>query len=327
MRAPTDETLQSLAAIPSLQVSANVPLALHTRFAIGGPAALLAETPDVLSFIAALRVARASGQRIAIIGGGSNLIAADEGFDGIVLRFTADSIRAEGFRAIADSGAELQTLVDFSIDRGLAGLETLTRLPGWVGAAVYGNAGAYGDSMSERVDRVNFFDGETLRIFSNAQCEFSYRESIFKRNKDWFIFSVELNLEPGDPVALRRTASDIARIRDEKFPPTMRCAGSIFKNLRLADLPLGAAARVPATAVREGKVPAAWFLEQVGAKGMAEGGIRVADYHANLIYNAGGGTARELRALIGELKTRVCARFGLDLEEEVQYVGFEEAPR
>ena len=135
MRASTDETLQSLAAIPGLQVSANVPLALHTRFAIGGPAALLAETPDVSSFIAALGVARASGQRIAIIGGGSNLIAADGGFDGIVLRFTADSIRAEGSRVIADSGAELQTLVDFSIGRGLAGLETLTRLPGWVGAA------------------------------------------------------------------------------------------------------------------------------------------------------------------------------------------------
>ena len=95
----------------------------------------------------------------------------------------------------------------------------------------------------------------------------------------------------------------------------------------LANLPAAVAAQVPPAAVREGKVPAAWFLEQIGAKGMSEGGIRVADYHANLIYNTGTGTARELRTLIQEMKARVHGRFGLLLEEEVQYVGFEGAPR
>ena len=102
----------------------------------------------------------------------------------------------------------------------------------------------------------------------------------------------------------------------------MKCAGSIFKNLILAELPPAVAAQVPERVVREGKVPAAWFLEQAGACSLARGEMRVADYHANLIYNAGGGTARELRELIAELKARVGARFGLDLEEEVQYVGF-----
>jgi UDP-N-acetylmuramate dehydrogenase len=101
----------------------------------------------------------------------------------------------------------------------------------------------------------------------------------------------------------------------------LKCAGSIFKNLLLKDLPAGVALQVPASTVREGKVPAAWFLEQVGAKGAHRGEIRVADYHANLIYNAGGGTAADLRALIGELQARVRVRFGLELEEEVQYVG------
>jgi UDP-N-acetylmuramate dehydrogenase len=100
----------------------------------------------------------------------------------------------------------------------------------------------------------------------------------------------------------------------------MRCAGSIFKNLLLEDLP--SHVRVPEKLVREGKVPSAYFLEQAGAKGMAEGGIRVADYHANLIYNAGGGTAVALRKIIEELKRRVRDKFGIELEEEVQYVGF-----
>jgi len=120
---------------------------------------------------------------------------------------------------------------------------------------------------------------------------------------------------------LRKISADIVKIRNEKFPVTMKCAGSIFKNLLWKDLPEPVAAQVPATAVREGKVPAAWFLEQVGAKGTQRGDIHVATYHANLIYNAGTGTARDLCALIAMLKSRVRERFGIDLEEEVQYVG------
>ncbi len=150
---------------------------------------------------------------------------------------------------------------------------------------------------------------------------FDYRESIFKRRKDWIVLSATLALEPADPGELRETAAGIERVRDEKFPRTMQCAGSIFKNLILAELPPAVAAQVPPSVVREGKVPAAWFLEQAGAKGMSVGAIRVADYHANLIYNTGGGTARDLCALIHELKSRVQRRFGLELEEEVQILG------
>jgi UDP-N-acetylmuramate dehydrogenase len=210
------------------------------------------------------------------------------------------------------------------VERGLKGLETLTRIPGWVGAAVYGNAGAYGHSLSEGISRVTWTDGGPPHVLASAECEFRYRESVFKRRKDWIILSAELELETADPVELRRTADEIAGIRDRKFPPTMKCAGSIFKNLRLEELPAEVAALVPPAVVREGKVAAGWFLEQVGAKGMVRGGMRVADHHANLIYNAGGGTARDLCALISELKRRVRDRFGLELEEEVQYIGMEE---
>jgi UDP-N-acetylmuramate dehydrogenase len=128
-------------------------------------------------------------------------------------------------------------------------------------------------------------------------------------------------LEPASGAELRRIADEIVRIRNEKFPPTMKCAGSIFKNLLVAELPPEVAAAVPEKVVREGKVPAAYFLEQVGAKGMKRGDIHIADYHANLIYNAGSGTAGDLAALIQEVKTTVQQRFGLELEEEVQYVG------
>ena len=317
----TEEAQARLAGIPGLTVSAGTPLSGYTRFGIGGPADLYAETGSVESFVAALSTALGSGIDTMVIGGGTNLIVSDRGFRGIVLRYRADRLWSANGLVIAEAGAVLQDLVDFAIARGLKGLETLSGIPGSVGAAVYGNAGAYGHSISERVLRVRFYDGREVRMFDNRECEFHYRESVFKRHKEWIIFSVELRLEPADASELRRIADDILKVRNEKFPVTMKCAGSIFKNLLLEDLPPAVAEEVPASAVREGKVPAAWFLEQVGAKGMQIGDIHVATYHANLIYNAGSGTAADLCALIQELKARVCARFGIELEEEVQYVG------
>src|SRR5205823_1852014 len=156
-----------------------------------------------------------------------------------------------------------------------------------------------------------------VRKFDNEECEFHYRESIFKKHKEWIIFSTKLRLDPADGGELRRIADDIVRVRNEKFPVTMKCAGSIFKNLLLKELPRDVAAAIPPAVVREGKIPAAWFLEQVGAKGLERGAIHVATYHANLIYNSGGGTAVDLCCLIQDLKARVSARFGIELEEEV----------
>ena len=316
-----EETQRRLAEIPTLTVYRQAPLSRYTRFGIGGPADLLAETCREDAFISAFRTAREAEIPMVVIGGGTNLIVSDAGFRGLVLRFRDDRLSADSAAVTAGAGAVLQDLVDFANRHGLQGLETLAGIPGWVGAAVYGNAGAYGHAIAERVTSVRFFDGAGARAFDNAACEFRYRESIFKCHKDWIIFSTELALDPADAAVLEKTSADIVAVRNRKFPPTMKCAGSIFKNFLLRELPEHAAAQVPADVVREGKVPAAWFLEQVGAKGMCWGGIRVADYHANLIYNAGGGTAEELCALIAELKLRVRERFGIEVEEEVQYVG------
>jgi UDP-N-acetylmuramate dehydrogenase len=223
----------------------------------------------------------------------------------------------------AEAGALLQDVVDLSIARGLSGIECMTGIPGWVGGAVYGNAGAYGQSIHERVRLVEFTDGEIVSRFRNAECEFSYRESTFKRHKEWIILAVELELTGGDAAQLATAAALIRATRDAKYPPTMKCAGSIFKNCLFSSLPRDVQAQVPEHLVRGGKVPSAWFLEQAGAKGMRRGDIRVADYHANLIYNAGAGSAGDLLTLIRQLKAAVAERFRFDLDEEVQYVGFE----
>ena len=334
--------LLRLRAIPGLQISENVPLAARTRFGIGGPARLWVDASTETALAAALRLLREAGMAHTVVGGGTNLIAGDEGFPGAVVRYSNATIEilpntllnttgaarvrgTEGARVRVAAGAVLQDLVDSTIALGLAGLETLTGIPGWVGGAVYGNAGAYGHSLHERIRGVRYMDGardiHTLdNTLDKPACEFGYRDSVFKRHKDWIVLSVELELDKGVAGELRETAAGIRKIRDEKYPPAICCAGSIFKNLILAELPAAARTLVPAQVIREGKVPAAYFLEQAGSKGLAWGGVKVAEYHANLIYNEGGGTARDLRELIAELKRRVRERFGIELEEEVQYI-------
>lgn len=256
-----------------------------------------------------------------VIGGGSNLVVSDCGFRGVVLRFTGSRVEVQGTMVRCEAGAVLQDLVDLTIAKGLAGIHTMTGVPGWVGGAIYGNAGAYGRSIDQSVRRVRFFDGAEMRGFGPQECRFRYRESTFKENKGWIVFSTDLALSEDDPAELKTRADEILSIRNAKYPPTMKCAGSIFKNLILAELPPQVQAQVDARVVREGKVPSAWFLEQVGAKGIRNGDIHVADYHANLVYNAGNGTARQVREVVDDLKARVRSRFGFDVEEEVQYVG------
>jgi UDP-N-acetylmuramate dehydrogenase len=307
-----------LSAIPNVQLFVNAPLARHTRFEIGGPARMLANISSVEALAETLRLARDSGTPHTVIGGGTNLIVDDAGFPGVVIRYVRKDIEIEGDRVRVEAGAMLQDLVDQTIDAGLRGLETMTGIPGWVGGAIYGNAGAYGRSIQECVETVRYFDGSKICELTVNQAEFKYRSSIFKSCKSWIVLDATLKLTPADPAELRTTAEGILKIRNEKYPPTMKCAGSIFKNLMLADLPPGV--MIPDRVIREGKVPSAYFLEAVGAKGLSIGGLRVADYHANLIYNEGGGTARDLWHLVETLKIGVWEKFGIRLEEEVQAV-------
>jgi UDP-N-acetylmuramate dehydrogenase len=311
-----------LAGIPNLRITEGEPLARHTRFGIGGVATLFCDAPDQDSCVAVLKTLRQAQLPHVVIGGGTNLVVADAGFDGVVLRFSGASQQREGVLLRAEGGAVLQDVVDRSIALGLSGMQTMTGIPGYLGGAVYGNAGAYGQSIQERVETVLATDGERVVAFSNADCHFQYRESWFKSHKQWLILRTDLRFAEGDAGELRRKADEIRRIRDQKYPPAMKCAGSIFKNLFFTRLPANAQAEVPAKLVREGKVPSAWFLERAGVMGMRRGNIQVATYHANLIYNDGAGTAEDLVAVIKECKARVAERFGFELEEEVQYVGF-----
>jgi len=290
-----DEASVRLAGIPDLQLIRNEPLARHTRFELGGPASILAEARTEAAFINALRVLKYSSVRSLVVGAGTNSGCRPTRASRRLLTFSGSEISGGGTRVTVQAGSSLQSLVDFAVGRGLKGLENMTGIPGQVGAAIYGNAGAYGSSISDFVIEVRYFDGERVKSLDRDGCQFRYRGSIFKQRKDWLILSAVLEFQPGGAATLAARADEILTVRNKKYPPEMRCAGSIFKNLIFSELPERVQAMVPPDVVKGGKVPSAWFLDVTGVKGMRSGGIQVADYHANLIFNAGGGTARELR--------------------------------
>jgi UDP-N-acetylmuramate dehydrogenase len=305
-----------------LDVRESVPLRDLTRFQIGGEISVLAEAHEEAVFLRAARAVADMRVPWLVQGAGTNLIGSDDGFDGVVLRYTGARMEKREHSVYVEAGAELQRLVDFTISEGLSGLHTMTGIPGWVGGAIYGNAGAYGNAIAASIEGVRFYDGRVLRGIDCSGCEFGYRDSIFKRNKDWIILSATLSMQPGDADAMKHRANEIRSLRDAKYPPSMRCAGSIFKNLLITGLPPSVTEELPPGVVIEGKLPAGWLLEQVGAKGLRRGDIQVASYHANTVYNDGIGTSADLCTLIADLKSRVAARFGITLEEEVQFVGF-----
>ena len=224
-------TRSHLNAVAGAQIFKDVPLAGYTRFALGGPASLLFDTDSELAFVEALKVMSGTDDPRVVIGGGTNLVVADAGFDGVVLRYTGNRMERQGITLQADAGAVLQSVVDFSILQGLKGLETMTGIPGYLGGAVYGNAGAYGRSIHQMAERVRFAVGGEIREFDNA----AVRVSVIARASSK---GIRIGLFCRPPCALtkaireswRRSADEIRTLRDAKYPPTMKCAGSIFKN-------------------------------------------------------------------------------------------------
>src|ERR1700735_5039656 len=204
-----------LSAIPNVQLFVNAPLARYTRFAIGGPARMLADVSTADALAETLHLAEDSGTPHTIIGGGTNLIVDDAGFPGVVLRYVPNNIEIEGSEVRVEAGAMLQDLVDKTIAAGLCGLETMTGIPGWVGGAIYGNAGAYGHSIQESIESVRYFDGSKICELTVDQAEFKYRSSIFKTCKSWIVLDATLRLTPADSAELRATADGILKIRNE----------------------------------------------------------------------------------------------------------------
>ncbi len=302
----------------------NVDLKPHTTFGIGGFAKYFVEVGRSKDAIKAIGFAKKNKIPYVLIAGGSNLVFDDGILDMMVIKIVTpkilkDFILVKNNNLICDAGVSLMDFINFTISRGLGGLESLSGIPGSLGGAVVGNAGAYGQTVSGPIEAVEIFDGAKVRLLSKEECRFAYRESIFK-NKSWLILSIHYRLVSDDSDTLKRRSEEIIEIRNKKYIPGIKCPGSFFKNLLIENIPKGSLKFLPKDRDYYGKVPAWYFLDAVGARGMVSGGIKIADFHGNLLINTGGATFKDVFTLAKNLKKLVYDKFGITLEEEVRYI-------
>ena len=289
-------------------------LAPLTTFKLGGPADLLLTLDGADELQRAVLLARGQGVPITVIGGGSNLLIADQGIRGLVIRVRGGEVRQiDAARVRADAGVTINGLVRWTIAHGLASLEAWAGTPGTVGGAIYGNAHFQGRNISDHVDAVCLLsrDGHISDV-PVAELEFAYDYSRLHRTGE-IVISADFNVVPGEPDRLRAVARDSLAYRKRTQPLAMPSAGCIFQN------PAPGRDSVP-----EG-IPwsAGALVDRAGLKGAREGQAYVSPTHGNFIVNAGHASAGEVRALIERCKRDVYRHYGVQLREEIVSMGFE----
>lgn len=294
-------------------VARDVPLAPLTTFKVGGPADWLVTLRRAEDVRRAVLIAREHRVPFTVIGGGSNLLVADEGVRGLVVRIHGGEVEAEGQTAVrADAGVTINGLVRWTIAHGLAGLEAWAGTPGTVGGAVHGNAHFQGRLISELLIDVTLvdLDGRVLQVPA-AGMRFAYDYSRLHETGE-VVIAARFHASPGDPAALRAIARESLAFRKRTQPLEKASAGCIFQN------PDPARDEVPA-----GIPPSAGALvDRAGLKGTVEGGAHVATRHGNFIVNDGQATARDIASLIERCRSTVRARYGVELRDEIVRLGF-----
>ena len=283
-----------------LEIREWEPMARHTTFRIGGPVRLMALPKTVGE---AKKALQAAGEREIVpffLGNGSNLLVADEGYDGFVLKLTGemDQIQEINRHLVAGSAVLLSRLAVAALGRGLTGLEFAHGIPGSLGGAVTMNAGAYEGEMAQVISSVTCLTRTgKVETVPAADCGFSYRRSAFSGGTR-LILRAEFSLSQGDPEEIRAKMEDLARRRKEKQPLEYPSAGSMFKR------PAGHFA--------------AALIDQCGLKGLTVGGAQVSEKHAGFVINRGGATCADVLALVDQVKERVLQQTGVELEMEVR---------
>ena len=298
------------------RVQRDAALAPLTTFKVGGTADYLfnAGTPSELAD--AVRIAHDHGVPVTIIGGGSNLLVADAGIRGLVIRLHRGDVQRVRDEAIrVDAGLTINGLVRWTITHGLAGLEAWAGTPGTVGGAIYGNAHFRGRNISEYVLQVRLMDrAGGVHDVPAGEMEFAYDYSRLHRTGE-IVVAVDFRVSPGETAQLRAVARESLAYRKRTQPLALPSAGCIFQNPDPSrdtlppDMPCSAGA----------------LVDRAGLKGAGSGGARVSPTHANFIVNDGTATAADVRALIDRCKREVQERYGVALREEIVRLGFEDS--
>ena len=293
---------------PDLELRVGEPMSKYTTFRVGGPAALMALPKSTAQARAVVQTARELGIEPFFLGNGSNLLAADRGYPGLIVKLAGEfeeiyaAVLQDGTGAMEAGGAALLSrMANRALEEGFTGLEFAGGIPGSLGGAITMNAGAYGGEIAQKVSIICALDraGE-VKYFDASECGFGYRKSLFSGG-DYLILAAIFSLERGDPAAIRARMDELAARRKSKQPLEYPSAGSTFK-------------RPP------GQFAAA-LIDQCGLKGLAVGGAQVSEKHAGFIVNRGGATCADVLALVDLVKERVRAQTGVELELEVKVLG------
>lgn len=308
-------------------VHENVALRDYTTYRIGGPARAFIALERAEDLPEIIEIVRRRQEPYFVLGGGSNILVSDRGFPGTVIYIRTKGLKVSGERLTIQAGESLSDAIEFCIDAGLGGLEWGTSVPGTVGGAVVGNAGAFYGAMDQIVRKVTAFDPScgVFRTYSNCECGFHYRTSIFKRNGQ-IISEIEFQLTPMDRTELRRKSETIRQYRASRHPiePSV---GSVFKNIDDKKfigpfLERHPDAREEYTRRWKSKIPTAYLIDLCGLKGFRLGGVEVAHKHSAFIINIGQAKAEHVAIMVGLIKERIWNAFGIHLREEIRYVGF-----
>lgn len=286
----------------------NVPLREHSHFRIGGPADLFLEAASTAELAAAVRMARARRIRHRVIGGGYNLLCDDAGFRGLIIKNRAGGLLWDPVEETIEvgSGVRIEDLTAASAARGWGGLEFLAGIPGTVGGAVYGNAGAFGRAVCDVLVEARLLTAAgDEAVVGPLDLDFGYRHSRLKASSD-ILLGARLRPVPAPPGEIRAAMDENLALRARRHPPRDTAyAGSYFKNPVLPD---GC------------KQAAGFLLDQAGVRGLRVGGAVVFQGHCNFVVNDAGATARDVLELASEMKRRVRDKFGITLEEEVIFL-------
>ena len=290
----------------------DCPLAGFTTFRVGGPAEWLLEARTSDEILEALRLAHRARVPVTMLGGGSNVLVSDAGVRGLVIRARGGEIRrTEANRVRADAAVTINGLVRWTINHGCAGLEAWAGTPGTVGGAVYGNAHFAGRLVGELIAgaRLATCAGATIDVV-RSEMSFGYDDSRLQKTGEILLWAA-FEVGDGDPAMLRQTARESLAFRKRTQPLDTPSAGCIFQNPQPGR-----------DAVPDG-VPwsAGALIDRAGLKGSAVGGARVSPTHGNFILNDGRATARDIRELIERCRTGVRQQFGVELREELVYLG------
>jgi UDP-N-acetylmuramate dehydrogenase len=311
----------------------NVPLKDYSRYQIGGPAAYFVEVSTKEELLQVLKDWKKisakflqAKKKVYVLGAGTNLLISENGFDGLVIHNHLGGIEKSGEEIVVGSGVLLAQLLDFCIANSLSGMEWAGGLPGTIGGAVRGNAGAFGGETKDSVKEVLSVDLETLKEITRDkwECSFAYRYSIFKTEatKNEMILSITLALKKGEQAAIKKSIQDKIAYRSEKHPMEFPSIGSTFKNVKLDKIPkkwqetLTPSIKIDPFPV----VPAAKFLVMAGVKGKKIGDAQIAQKHPNFIINLGNAKSKDVKALIAFAKKEVQKKFNVSLEEEIIYL-------